>query len=241
MERESFSFFRSFYEQLIKIKDKDPDSANALLWAIVNYGMTREEPTFDDNEFIADVAWINLKIVLDSGWAKYENGAKPKRKKAKQKQNKSEKEANEKQSESETEENKNKKEKENKKEDKNIREKNKEKDIIKTEFDELSSSYENDFSTLSNEVWSEQVMMTLHMLPEQYREKVVEFQAEQKIRGTRHTDDQELRQHFYSWLKIQNNGNSNRLYQAETPRERSIRENEEATRRERERLLANQG
>lgn len=244
MDRESFSFFRSFFEQLVKIRNKDPNSATALLWAIVNYGMTKQEPNFSEDQFIADVAWVNLKIVLDNGWAKYENGTKPKQKKAKRKQEKSEAEANEKQSESESGENKNKKEnkKEKKKENENIKEREKEKEIssslttqqdnIRSEFDDLNlSSTGDNYGTLTNAVWGEQVMMTLHMTPEQYRQKVEEFTADQRIKGTHHIDENDIRNHFYSWLKKQSNGINNQPNQTESPRERSIRETEEYLRK----------
>lgn len=249
MDRDSFSFFRSFFEQLVKIRNKDPNSATALLWAIVNYGMTKQEPNFSEEQFIADVAWVNLKIVLDNGWAKYENGTKPKQKKAKRKQTKSETEANEKQSESESGENKNKKEnkKEKKKENENIKEREKEKELssslttqqdnIRSEFDDLNlSSTGDNYGTLTNAVWSEQVMMTLHMTPEQYQQKINEFVADQRIKGTHHIDENDIRNHFYSWLKKQNNGNTNQPNQTESPRERSIRELEEAQRKARERF-----
>lgn len=242
MDRESFSFFRSFFEQLVKIRNKDPNSATALLWAIVNYGMTKQEPNFSEDQFIADVAWVNLKIVLDNGWAKYENGTKPKQKKAKKKQTKSETEANEKQSESESGENKNKKENKKEKKNENIKEREKEKsshtaseDNIKTDFDDFNfSTGNNDYSTLTNAVWSEQVIMTLHMTPEQYKQKVEEFTADQRIKGTHHIDDNDTRNHFYSWLKIQQNGTNNQHSQTESPRERSIRELEEHIRKQRE-------
>jgi len=239
MDRESFSFFRSFFEQLVKIRNKDPNSATALLWAIVNYGMTKQEPNFSEDQFIADIAWVNLKIVLDNGWAKYENGTKPKQKKAKRKQTKSKTEANEKQSESESGENKNKKENKKEKKNENIKEREREKsshttseDNIKTDFDDFNfATSNNDYSTLTNGIWSEQVMMTLHMTPEQYRQKVEEFTADQRIKGTHHIDDNDIRNHFYSWLKIQQNGNNNQPNKTESPRERSIREAEEELKR----------
>jgi hypothetical protein len=249
MDRESFSFFRSFFEQLVKIRNKDPNSATALLWAIVNYGMTKQEPNFSEDQFIADVAWVNLKIVLDNGWAKYENGTKPKQKKTKRKQTKSETEANEKQSQSESGENKNKKENKKEKKNENIKEREREKsshttseDNIKTDFDDFNfSTGNNDYSTLTNAVWSEQVIMTLHMTPEQYKQKVEEFTAEQRIKGTHHIDDNDIRNHFYSWLKIQQNGNNNQPNKTESARERSIRENEEEIEREWARILNGQG
>lgn len=240
MERDSFGFFRSFYEQLVKIHERDPNSADALLWAIVRYGMTREEPKFTEDQFIADVAWVNIKIVLDSGWKNYENGTKPKRKK----RNGSETEANEKRmkSESLTNKNKNKKENKNKEENENIKEREKEnsspltpqQDNIKSEFENLNlSSTGDNYGTLTNQVWSEQVMMTLHMTTEQYKQKVTEFVADQRIKDTHHIDDNDIRNHFYSWLKKQpnNNGNNNQPIQTESPRERSIRETEEYLRK----------
>ena len=76
MDRHSFNFFKSFLTQYLKIKERDERTAHAFLDAIVVYGLTGEEPKFNSDEFLAELAWDGVKPILDQQWEGYQNGIK---------------------------------------------------------------------------------------------------------------------------------------------------------------------
>lgn len=93
--KDSFIFYRSFFEAIDSIPD------NAILYkAIAEYALNRVEIELTG---IYKSIFILVKPQLDANWARFENGAKPKKNK---KQNISKNEANRKQNISKNEANK---------------------------------------------------------------------------------------------------------------------------------------
>lgn len=94
-----------------------------------------------------------------------------------------------------------------------------------------------EISSLLADAWSEQVMITLHIEPTEYRKLAEQFVQEQRIKDNHYQDERDFRNHFFNTLKYRsNNGINNQPNQTESPRERSIRELEEAQRKARERF-----
>lgn len=67
--RDSFVFYRSFYEV---IKLLDDFNAKALLSAIGDYALDGVEPTFNDN--ILKAIWLPIRPQLEANRRRYENG-----------------------------------------------------------------------------------------------------------------------------------------------------------------------
>jgi len=94
-----------------------------------------------------------------------------------------------------------------------------------------------EISSLLSDAWSEQVMMTLHIEPNEYRKLAESFVQEQRIKDNHYQDERDFRNHFFNTLKYRNNNGNNQGHnEHESPRERSIRELEEAQRKARERF-----
>lgn len=72
MERESFLFYRSYLEAIGKIKSVE--AKYKLLMGIINYGLDRTEPEFDDE--LSQMAWVFIKPLLDANYRKYLAGQK---------------------------------------------------------------------------------------------------------------------------------------------------------------------
>lgn len=70
MERDSFIFYRSFFEAIDEV-----DEATQLIVyrSIAVYALNREEPKL---EGIAKVLWRLIKPQLDANWTRFENGCK---------------------------------------------------------------------------------------------------------------------------------------------------------------------
>ena len=73
MEREAFTFYKSFYKSASKIKD--PMQRLAFYEAVAKYGITHEETDLTEYD-VADVAFESSRPNLDSGWVKSEAGSK---------------------------------------------------------------------------------------------------------------------------------------------------------------------
>ena len=73
MEREAFTFYKSFYKSASKIKD--PIQRLAFYEAVAKYGITHEETDLTEYD-VADVAFESSRPNLDSGWVKSEAGSK---------------------------------------------------------------------------------------------------------------------------------------------------------------------
>ena len=106
-KRESFIFYRSFYESIIELEEKDKLS---IFNAICNYSLNLELP---DLKGIPKSIFVLIKPQLDANNKRYKNGCQPKTKRktseteARDKQKISETEAKNKQKISETEANDN--------------------------------------------------------------------------------------------------------------------------------------
>lgn len=72
MERESFLFYRSYLEAIEKIKSVD--AKYKLLMGIINYGLDRTEPEFNDE--LSEMAWVFIEPLLDANYRKYLAGQK---------------------------------------------------------------------------------------------------------------------------------------------------------------------
>ena len=72
MERESFLFYRSYLEAIGKIKSIE--AKYKLLMGIINYGLDRTEPEFDDE--LSQMAWVFIEPLLDANYRKYLAGQK---------------------------------------------------------------------------------------------------------------------------------------------------------------------
>lgn len=70
MNRESFIFYRSFYEA---IKELAPESQGRVYTAICAYVLDGDTPKFTG---IENAIWLLIKPQLDANVRKYENGAK---------------------------------------------------------------------------------------------------------------------------------------------------------------------
>ena len=102
--RDSFIFYRSFYEA---ISDLDDMQQLEIYKAVANFSLNFTEPNLSG---VTATIFKLIKPQLEANNKRYENGSKPKNK-----QNRSEPEANQKQEISEPEANKNKNENKNKK------------------------------------------------------------------------------------------------------------------------------
>ena len=69
-ERESFVFYRSFFDQLEELSAAD---AFPLYRAIARYGLLHEEP---DLKGIQKVVFIGVRAQLEANWKRWENGIK---------------------------------------------------------------------------------------------------------------------------------------------------------------------
>lgn len=96
-KRDSFVFYRSFYESISTLDD---EAQLQLYRAIVNYSLNQEEPILTG---VALGFWTLIRPNLEANNKRWENGSQPK-----QKQNRSKTEANNKQNRSKTEANKDK-------------------------------------------------------------------------------------------------------------------------------------
>lgn len=72
LNRNSFLFYRSYYDAVAKIKNDK--KRNELLLAIIDYGLDMKEPEFDDD--MLDLAWVLIRPTLDANRKKYENAKK---------------------------------------------------------------------------------------------------------------------------------------------------------------------
>lgn len=70
MERDSFIFYRSFFEAIDEVDEKQQ---LIVYRAIAIYALNREEPKLDG---IAKVLWRLIKPQLDANWKRYDNGCK---------------------------------------------------------------------------------------------------------------------------------------------------------------------
>ena len=70
MERDSFIFYRSFFEAIDEVDEKQQ---LIVYRAIAIYALNREEPQLNG---IAKVLWRLIKPQLDANWKRYDNGCK---------------------------------------------------------------------------------------------------------------------------------------------------------------------
>lgn len=70
LERESFVFYKSFFDQLEALSAED---AFPLYRAIARYGLLHEEP---DLKGIQKVVFIGVRAQLEANWKRWENGCK---------------------------------------------------------------------------------------------------------------------------------------------------------------------
>jgi len=80
-ERDSFIFYRSFYESILELPE---DNQKDLLLAIANYSLNFKEPELKG---LSKAVWILIKPQLDANNKRYENGTKGGRPKTKKKPN----------------------------------------------------------------------------------------------------------------------------------------------------------
>lgn len=78
-ERDSFIFYRSFYESILELPE---DNQKDLLLAIANYSLNFKEPSLKG---LSKAVWILIKPQLDANNKRYENGKKGGRPKTKDK------------------------------------------------------------------------------------------------------------------------------------------------------------
>ena len=71
--RDHFTFFRSFREQIDLCEEKDQ---LRLYMAITDFALFHEDTTF--TEPLLNMAWIGIKPLLDKSWTKYTNASKSK-------------------------------------------------------------------------------------------------------------------------------------------------------------------
>lgn len=70
MERDSFIFYRSFFEAIDEVNEREQLT---VYRAIAIYALNREEPELDG---IAKVLWRLIKPQLDANWKRYDDGCK---------------------------------------------------------------------------------------------------------------------------------------------------------------------
>ena len=80
-ERDSFIFYRSFYESILELPE---DNQKDLLLAIANYSLNFKEPSLKG---LSKAVWMLIKPQLDANNKRYENGTKGGRPKTKKKPN----------------------------------------------------------------------------------------------------------------------------------------------------------
>lgn len=71
IKRDSFVFYRSFYEILLKL---NPEQAKEYLITLAEYALDGKEPIISDDK--VDIAWTAAKPQLDANQRKYENSKK---------------------------------------------------------------------------------------------------------------------------------------------------------------------
>lgn len=69
-QRESFVFYRSFFEA---IEEVEPQDQLPIYRAIAMYALDRKEPKLTG---FAKVLWRLIKPQIDANWARFENGCK---------------------------------------------------------------------------------------------------------------------------------------------------------------------
>lgn len=72
MEKDSFVFYRSFYEA---VRELDPQTKLALLERIITYALWKEEPT-EEPSLIERAIFATIKPQLDANWKRFINGCK---------------------------------------------------------------------------------------------------------------------------------------------------------------------
>lgn len=80
MDGNSFVVYRSYYNTYLKIKQKDPESANAFMDAILCYGFTGETPDVDSDIWVYGLDTIFAQIDASTSnyaRAKNSNGGRP--------------------------------------------------------------------------------------------------------------------------------------------------------------------
>lgn len=77
-ERNYFTFYRSFYEQIQSCEDKDVRLE--MYEAFLDYAFNKKEPDFKKGRYseLTRFFWMGAKPVLDKNWKRFDNGNKPK-------------------------------------------------------------------------------------------------------------------------------------------------------------------
>lgn len=73
MDRQSFIFYRSFYEAARYLPDKD---RLKILDGILSYSLDWDEPIFESNEWMLVSFWTLILPQIDANIRRYENGSK---------------------------------------------------------------------------------------------------------------------------------------------------------------------
>lgn len=81
-ERQYFTFYRSFFEQIRSCEDKNVRLE--MYEVFLDYAFNRKEPDFKKGKFseLTRFFWMGAKPVLDKNWQRFENGNQPKESKA---------------------------------------------------------------------------------------------------------------------------------------------------------------
>ena len=199
-ERDSFIFYRSFYEAI----QKCPNDVRLELYdAIAQYSLNiGYEPKFSG---IAEALWILIKPQLDANIKRFENGRKggaPKgnNNAGKNKSKTTEKQPKNNQKTTEKQPNNN----YNLNENNNNNNTHSNTNVLSCVNDTHADTREEYAKELiQDENFAERTAMNFHVAAEDILILVNSFNNEQAVKGVAHVDYNDYRRHAYDWIRIQ--------------------------------------
>ena len=194
-ERDSFIFYRSFYEAI----QKCPDDVRLELYdAIAQYSLNvGYEPTFSG---VAEALWILIKPQLDANIKRYLNaqkGGAPKGNKNAEKITKKQPKNNQETTKKQPNNNYN----ENYNDNLNTHNNTDVLSCVKDAHADTREEYAKEL--IQDENFAERTAMNFHVATEDILILVNSFNNEQAVKGVAHVDYNDYRRHAYDWIRIQ--------------------------------------